>query len=264
MYLKKIAIKGLIGLLSALGLLCSPSYCFGQDDRDLKEFDNRFEGSTTEMISGSANLQLISLVSYFQDFEWYKDQELKIRFYLEEAKPINILVQQTKGNIIYRMKPKQFPTAKGANEFGPWPVDDVLSTLEMTKNKLGVTITDGEKSVLYPAAVYHSRDSLNFKGYIFEFLPGKNLTKIKFSLYKGLFMNKEVNTDSIAFVQDLKNRTKHGGEPFQLAINRSEMEVDPDWQGWMTLTMKAKDNVNYSNVEAIYFFYHDPQLKPDD
>lgn len=264
MYYKKAVFKSSIVLLSTLASLCCMNIVLGQDDTNLKEFDNRYEGSTTEMISGSANLQLISFVSFFQDFDWYKNQHLNIGFFLEETKPVNILVQQTKGNVIYRMKPKKFPTSKGANKFGPWPVDDVLSSLEMTRNKLGITITDSDGSVLYPAAIYHSQDSLNFRNYLFHFLPGKSLTKIKFILYRGLFKDKEVNTDSLVYVQDLKNRTKHGGEPFQLSIEKEDLDLDQDWQGWMTLTMKAKDYENYSNVEALYFFYHTPNIIPSD
>lgn len=260
----KTSVKSAVVLIGALAWLCLSYMVRGQDDSNLKEFDNRYEGSTTEMISGSANLQLISFVSYFQDFEWYKNQRLNIGFFLEEAKPVNILVQQTKGNVIYRMKPKKFPTTNGPNEFGPWPVDDVLSSLEMTRNKLGVTITDSDGSVLYPAAIYHSQDSLNFRNYLFHFLPGKSLTKIKFSLYKGLYKDIELKTDSLVYVQDLKNRTKHGGEPFQLSIEKEDLALDADWQGWLTLAMKAKDYENYSNVEALYFFYHSPNLIPND
>ncbi len=262
MYISKITYQLSSVLLSCLGLFCC--CCFGQDDAALKEFDNRFEGSTTELISGSANLQLISFVSYFQDFDWFKGQELNIRFQLEEAKPVKILVQQTKGNVIYRMKPKEFPKEKGLNEFGPWPVDDMLSSLELTKNKLGITITDSSESVFYPAVVYHSPDSLNFRSYSFQFLPGKSLTKLRFQMYKGLYRDQEVDEDSLIYLRDLGNRTKHGGEPFQLFIERDDLDIATDWQGWITLTLKAKEYEDYSDVEAIYFFYHSPEYKQSD
>ena len=262
--LKMTATQNTIMVLGSMLLLCFPLFCFGQDDPNLKEFDNRYEGETTEQISGSANLQVLSFVSDFQDFDWYQEQKLFIKFNLEDTKPVRILAQQTKGNIIYRMKPKEFTTTKGSNEFGPWPVDDVLSTLEMTRNKLGVIITDDSRTVFYPATIYHSPDSLNFQGYLVEFLPGKSLTKIKFSMYKGMFKDKEVNTDSLVYSNDFKDRTKHGGEPFQLLIDIADTDIDPDWHGWMTLTMSAKDYENYSNVQAIYFFYHSPDLNLGD
>ena len=261
MYFKKTLLKSRILSFSFFASLLCSSICFGQEDPNLKEFANRFEGSTTELIGGSANLQLISFVSFFQDFTWFKGQELNIRFQLEEAKPVSLLVKQTKGNVIYRMKPKDFPKSKGLNEFGPWPVDDMLSTLELTKNKLGITITDDSESVFYPAAIYHAADSLNFKSYSLEFLPGKSLTGVKFFLYKGLFKNQDVDEESLVYTRNLGNRTKHGGEPFQLFIDKDSIKIDLDWQGWMTLTMKAKDLSDYSNVEAIYFFYHSPDYK---
>jgi hypothetical protein len=260
MYISKITYQLSSVVLSCLGLFC----CFGQDNPALKEFDNRFEGSTTELISGSANLQLISLVSYFQDFDWFRGQQLKIRFHLEEIKPVDILAQQTKGNIIYRMKPKEFTKVQGINEFGPWPVDDMLSSLELTKNNLGITITDSSRSVYYPATIYHSSDSLNFRNYLFHFLPGKSLTKINFLLYKGLYKDREIDEDSMLYSRDLGDRNKYGGEPFQLFLEKEDFDLDSGWEGWMTLTMRAKNYDDYSNVEAIYFFYHTPDYKQSD
>ncbi len=264
MSLKKTVVKSAIVQLSALVLLCCPAFCYGQDDANLKEFDNRYEGETTQQISGSANLKLISFISYFQDFDWQKGQKLFIRFQLEETKPVHILVQQTKGNIIYRMKPKEFQTAKGSNEFGPWPVDDVLSTLELRKDNLGITITDGTEFMLYPATVFRASDSIDSQNYLFQFLPGKSLIKVKFSVYQGLYKDKEIHADSLIYTKDFKDKTKHGGEPFQLFIEKKDIKIDPNWQGWLTLTMKAKDYENYSNVEALYFFYHSPDPKTSD
>ncbi len=261
----KIAVRICIIALSYLGLW-SAMPCYAQEGPppQLEEFDNRLEGETWVLISGSANVQLLSLVSYFQDFEWYKGQELKIRFQLDETKPVKILAQQTKGNVVYRMKPKEVPKEQGLNEFGPWPVDDKLSSLELTKTHLGVTVTDSLESAYYPAAVYHSLDSLNFKNYLFQFLPGRTLTQIKFTLYKGLYKDIEIDEASLVYSRNLGSKTKHGGDPFQLFIKKEDIELEPDWQGWLTLTMKAKDLPGYADVDAIYFIYHSPNYKQSD
>lgn len=246
--------------LTCIGLALYSIHCFGQDDLDLTEFDNRFEGSTTELISGSANLKLLSLITQFEDFEWNKNDTLNIEFYLDDIKPVNILVQQRKGNVIYRMKSKDFPTLKGRNIFDPWPIDDMLSKLELTSEHLAVTVTDSLEQLYYPATVFISKDSIEINKYLFHFLPGRSLTRIKFIMYKGLYKDIEIDASTQIYFRDLRRRTKPGGEPFQLEIDKGEIDITPEWEGWITLQMKAKDNENYSNVEAIFFFYHSPDF----
>lgn len=249
--------KSLTYLLLVLPMFILVLPTYGQG---LKDYGNREEGVFTLPIS-TPPLQLISFTGFFEDYQPNARQKLKIQFFLDQADHLNIKAQQTRGEILYRMQPKPFPVINGWNQFAPWPVDDVLSKLNMPAQNIGVIVNyQDRQNVLAPAIVFHSNQPEKIASYNFTFLPGKNLTKIRYRIYQGDFFQKEPQAEALVYEKYLGRKSKYGGIALPLIVPVSELDVPDNWAGWLTLVFEAREISTNELVLYTYYFFHQPIL----
>lgn len=241
--------------------MCLTSVGIGQDPSDLEEFDNRFEGTVALPVSSLPLLNVVSFTAYFEDFAHHENQQLTVGFNLEGADSVVIQSKETRGDVIYRMKSKPFEVEEGWNEFKPWSVDEVLSELYLTSQDIGVIIhREEEDKLFFPAYVFHSEQPDSIQEYIFQFIPGETLRKVKFKLYKGTYEESTFSESSEVFVRDFKQQKKYGGERFSLRMEWEKMNLDSEWKGWLTLVMVARSKITNEELTAHFSFYHQPRF----
>ncbi len=106
-------------LLLLVGGTCSTMFVYAQPDSIWKsnhDMVNRYEGLYSQPVAGT-ELEILSFYSHFENYhaEANSKDELFIRFYLPEKKPVTIKVFEKEPEKYYWMEPKPFSTKSGWN-----------------------------------------------------------------------------------------------------------------------------------------------------
>ena len=227
-----------------------------------KDRGNRKEGIKQKSISAKP-LSLIGfhIGSEIPIYEKDKDQEYFVKYYSPKQATLSIHARETEGKVVYRMDSNPIQPKKGISKFSPWPVDEVLSKIDLPANELGVVINQDEKdSFIYPAYVSINDQSPEIKGYRLIFFPLSELSYVKYEVFKGNYYGKELDWNNCLVEVDWQDEVKPTAEKFVIDLNIEELGISKSWEGWLTFQIQGKKTINNKKVKKKYYFYHKPKL----
>jgi hypothetical protein len=208
---------------------------------------NRYEGSVYIPVA-NPDLTLLSFVGSFPSFQ--KDVTLKVRFFLPGDTVAFISAQELRDRKQYRMeaKPRRWQAGQW-NEFAPWPTRDVIDSLGVPSENLGVVVRLGDNGQgsgeVAPAFVYTTPTPPVVQSYRFVFRPGLTLRGLRYTVYRldGAAPSKLREADLKA------QRTR--GEPFPIDIDAKDLPP-----GHLRLFVRAFDKNQTDEVTRQYDFVH--------
>lgn len=249
--------SGLIAILIAAfssGALAQPS------DRASWEFKNnrgnRFEGPVSEKVG--AEFKIMGFWGYYEPYALHQKQALKVRFYADTATGSAFILARSKDTkYFYWMEAKQpLTVSKGWNEFGGWPVDEVLAQMAIPADQLSVLVygRENEGAYLLPAFVYHSTPPTALSNYTFFFWPNKTYKRVAVKVYKGMKTGgKPIFTTALG--------KQFGGTTFAVDIPVANLAVEKDWAGPLTLELRLTPVTGSLKDVYTYHFFHQPSVR---
>ena len=245
--------KLMIGIF--LFILNLPFEAFCQPDEKWKERNdkgNRYEGK----ISMKVRRPLIELISFYSFKEEYtQDSILKVRFYLHDNFHVYLVAQELERREYYWMEAKPQKWRIGWNEFGPWPVAQVLGRYEIPAGNLGILIRlfekepylEGGSGYISPAILYHSSLPSEARDYTAYFMPGKSFSGGSYEIYKGL------NGGELLVKGLVGRQSARVAFPVKFCLPRN-------WQGLVRFKIIV-NIINEGTSSHEYYFYHIPIVK---
>lgn len=238
--------KTLCVLVISVLILCFSIRVFCQSEvvwKKQNEKENRYEGTKTVEV-GLAPIELISFYNFQETFT--PDDILQVRFYRHDDVDVYLTARELVTREFYWMEAKPQTWQVGWNEFGPWPVAEVLAKLEVPPDNLGVLIRLEKESgsgAVSPAILYHSSLPTEIEHYTIYFKPGKSLTGGEYEIYKGC--------QSREFFEGGRIGRQTAEIPFPIKFSLPE-----SWEGLVMfkITVNVKNKVTPASHE--YCFYH--------
>lgn len=243
-----------------VGIVLMGQVVFSQSSElTFQERGNRQEGLVGKDVS-RATLTLISATAYKESYRKNQNQNLHLEFYLPEQGGLHILGRQTCGKDMYRMKPKVSAKGRGWYDFYPWPVDEVLGQIQLPASCLGMLVRQEEskENFVSPSIIYHSKRPLMIRDYQFEFQCFENIRDLEYDIFKGNFYQKKLTAKARIFRSGLGDEILDGGEIVSLDFSTEDLELPSDWEGWLTLRVRARKAATEEKIRKIFFFYHKP------
>jgi hypothetical protein len=176
---------GLAGALSAALAAQVPDAAWYNTKSNQKA--NRFEGFYPRKVSAAAAVELISLFRSKESYVAGKRTQLRVRFFSTDPARVTVRARELRPRLFYFMeaKPPAGGWKSGWNEFGPWPVDEVLGT-RVASDNLGVLVrVDGRDEgggEVAPAILYHTAKPGAGTAYQAAFMPGVALAGGKYEV----------------------------------------------------------------------------------
>jgi hypothetical protein len=176
----------LFSVLSLLLIAASPA----DDERWRARNDrgNRYEGITAQPVSAAPLLDLIGLHAVKEEFTVREDAELYVTYYGgSHHKTARITAREIKRSAFYWMeaKPSAIRRKKQWNEFGPWPIREVLRPNRISSGNLAVLVSLDGNSTIAPAFIRKDRGPMRIEAYEAHFVVGKSLQDVKYRLIRG-------------------------------------------------------------------------------
>lgn len=229
-------------------------------DRSSWEFKNnrgnRFEGPVSEKVG--AEFKIMGFWGYFEPYTLHQKQELKVRFHADTATHSAFIRARSKDTkYFYWMEAKQpLPVSKGWNEFGGWPVDEVLAQMAVPADQLSVLIygRENEGAYLLPAFVYHSTPPVVVSDYTFFFWPNKTYRRVMVKVYKGMGAGR-------ILVYTSRLGKQFGGTTFAVNLPVNAMSLPENWAGTMTMEITLTPITGSLKDVYTYHFFHQPLSK---
>jgi len=161
----------------------------------MKDFDNRREGTTTRQ-DALVDIALISIHRYVQPFDSKAPMNaaLKVRFYVppDTPDPSKVFVQavELQDSLHYFMEAKPTKWKPGQwNVFAEWPTKDVIDSLPVYSDNLGVRagLQEADSGSLYfPVDVYDNKTPPAKQSYTFNFFTGQDLQSLQIAMTNKL------------------------------------------------------------------------------
>ncbi|MEM6764970.1 MAG: hypothetical protein AAF824_03170 [Bacteroidota bacterium] len=212
--------------------------------------ENRFEGTYTRQV-GNPAIELLSLTSSFEPYEFRKSQQLTVKFFSPVDTSYFLKAEELRIFKFYWMESSETvnQAITGWNEFGPWPVDDWLRRLSLTADKLGVLVRMGDwkSREILPVDIYFSEDPPVRNFLIAQFRLGRSISKGTFRLFKG----KEKTSTSL--LHKGKIGKKPGGSFFPVVMPKAWFQAE---KGWYTLEVSLKEQGSFDDFSYSFSFYH--------
>jgi hypothetical protein len=238
-----------------LWIILSLLFCFGSNEivfgqasenwRRQNEKVNRYEGR----ISLPASVPPIELISFYSYQESYSyDDILMVGFYLHGDFPVYLTAQEIETQEYYWMEAKPQQWRQGWNEFGPWPVSDVLGELEIPPDNLGVLVRlekETGSGPISPVILYHSSPPTQINRYTAYFRPGKSISSGRYEIYRGYRDNELIKSGMIG--------RQSAGISFPVKFHLID-----EMPGLVKLkiTVKIKNESNRVDPSWEFYFYH--------
>lgn len=231
------------------------SNVFAQANLEYQKRANRHEGTKAKPVSGF-DIELLSAHIAYQDDTSTMGERYQVRFFLNEARPVHLLVRELDYRHFYwldQVKP-QSPWRAGFSNVYDWPTADVIRHLNgLSLYDLGAVARldysePRAEEYVAPVLLYQSHHPAEVNGYAFVFRLREE-AKVKGAIYR------ESGGDSI-FEQDLGRQ--QGGRPFMFQWNLTDASVP---EGPYKLVLKGYVVNNNNPVAQVVHFYHRPQVK---
>lgn len=231
------------------------SNVFAQANIEYQERANRYEGTKAKPVSGF-DIELLSAHIVYQDDTSTMGERYQIRFFLNEVRPVHLLVRELDYRHFYwldQVKPES-PWQIGFSNIYSWPTTDVIRHLNgLSLYDLGVVarLDDSEPRAeenVAPVLLYQSGYPVNVDGYAFVFRLREE-AKVKGTIYR------ESGGDPI-FEQDLGKQ--QGGRPFTF---HWDLSGTPVLEGAYKLVLKGYVVSNNNPVAQVVHFYHRPYVE---
>lgn len=213
--------------------------------REQNDRGNRYEGTITLEV-GAPTLELIALFSFREEYK--ANDTLKVRFFLPDISFVNLSAQELETRQFYWMETKPQQWKLGWNEFGSWPVSEVLWPLEVPSENLGVLVKMDRSrgsGLVSPAILYHSAAPSEISRYVAYFRSGKSLGGGKYSIFMETEQNRPISQGSIG--------RQSIGVPFPVIFS-----LPNDLKGLVRLKVevKSRNTVDRIPITYEYTFYH--------
>lgn len=173
----------ILGMFLATGL----SATYGQV-QGMKTFGNRLEGTTVHPDA----LNDFTLVAVHRNFSSFPhNANLNVRFFLPRlpgnpSKDVVVEAVELQDSVHYLMRSKTATWRDGTwNTFGPWPTKDVIDSLDIESDNLGVLAKyqiANRLPVYLPVDVYQKDEQLRGGAYTFHFITGQELQALEISV----------------------------------------------------------------------------------
>lgn len=165
------------------------------NQNSLRDFDNRREGTTIKQ-DALEDLALVSVHRYVQPFDSSAPMNvtLKVRFYVppEIPDPSKVFVEavelQDSFHYFMEAKPVKWKTGQW-NVFAPWPTKDVIDSLPVHSDNLGVRAglqEAGAAPLYFPVDVYDKQNPSAKQSYTFDFSTGQDLQSLQITVTNKL------------------------------------------------------------------------------
>jgi len=173
----------------------------------MKEFDNRFEGTTVR----PHGLEDFTLLGIHRNFESFSHKaNLHVRFFLPPVNPksqVSVEAAEIQDSFHYFMYSKSSLQWKVGdwNTFEPWPTNAVIDALGIQPDNLGVLAKyrlEGKFPVYLPVNVYENRKSSK-QTYTFHLLSGQDLQSLEVTATTAAGMEAKVPEVNLKCPMDL-------------------------------------------------------------
>ena len=204
----------------------------------------------------SSSLELVSFYASLENYKKNKGQDLSIELFAPEASYFLIKAEEKKKFSNYWMESKPDTLKKGKNTFGPWSVDRILASKNVSPNNLGILArfqTDDSKHLL-PIFIYHTTRPEKLTHYKASFRIGKTIYSGRYKIYKGEYAG--VLPDSA--VQSGVVGINLAGATFDIYIKSSNLE---NYEGWVTVNLTLEPKGSSVKLPFRFYFYHTSNLK---
>lgn len=237
-------------------MFCSlGNHVLAQVNLDYQKRAGRSEGRKPKPVSGF-DIELLSAHIAYQDAVSTMGEHYQIRFFLDEVRPVHLLVREVDYRHFYwldKVEPES-PWTTGFSNVYRWPTADVIRHLkDLSLYDLGVVVrlNDAEpraEQTVAPVLLYQSHHPAQVSGYEFVFKL-REAAEMKGAIYQA-------STGRLIVEQDLGKQV--GDRPFAVQWDLHDFPAE---EGRYKLVVKGYMLRNNNSVAQVVHFYHRPQVQ---
>ncbi len=220
-----------------------------RSEKWLRENDigNFHEGTYSREV-GNSTMKLISLVAHWQPYQFYQNQNQKVRFFSPEEHTFFLKVEELSVRKYYWLQNKPNKLAKDWYEFDGWLVDRWLRRLKLPYSSLGATVQIGAKNerLFLPAWIYHGPEVPETNRYVAQIRSGIGFEGGRYEIYRG---SDKKGANSLMRKELLPG---YGGNCFPLVI---PIEVLPS-SDWYLVVINVIERGSKDPHTFSFKFYH--------
>lgn len=216
-----------------------------------KDKGTYYEGNYSLEVS-TPPLEIIGLYDLFEPFEYNRGQRLFVYFSYPKKDYFFLKAEEKQILQFYMMESKPDTLQPPTHTFGPWPVDGIMSSINVSPSNLSVLLrlqSDVSNHYL-PVSVCHEKKPDKLPNYQVVFRLGRNIARGEFKVYTGEFADTPAESH---LVQRSRIGTHLAGRTFNIEIDRAKLE---DYSGWVTVKVDLQEKNRAAGIPLQFYLYH--------